>query len=220
MHLVILPGWGHGRNIWKSFSEMVRFNLTVLDLPGFGNEKLINDSWGVPEYSLWVEKKIKYNNVILLGHSFGGRIAARIASKKPKWLKGLILTDAPCIYQPTTKTKFTIQITKALKYFFPNKIRQILLSYDLKEAQKLGMEKVFRKVVSYDQSKELKKISVPTLLIWGNEDNEVPLKIAYEINDLINRSTLIIIEKAGHNCFLDSPYLFYSHVKNFIQNIK
>jgi pimeloyl-ACP methyl ester carboxylesterase len=55
---------------------------TAIDLPGFGSEKLINDTWGVPEYADWVISQISdREDVILLGHSFGGRIT--VASKHP-----------------------------------------------------------------------------------------------------------------------------------------
>jgi pimeloyl-ACP methyl ester carboxylesterase len=48
-------------------------NIVLFDLPGFGNEKLVSNSWGIPEYSKWVLDKIKniQGDKIIIGHSFG-----------------------------------------------------------------------------------------------------------------------------------------------------
>jgi len=66
---------------------------------------------------------------------------------------------------------------------------------------------------------QLKKINIPTLLIWGERDEDAPLRLAHEINNLIKDSELKVIENAGHNVFLDKPNLFFGYVQNYIKNI-
>jgi len=218
MKIVLLHGWGHNKKLWDNIASKLGKNVIALDMPGFGDEPLIKDDWGIPEYAKWVESKIaKYKDVILIGHSFGGRISAEIASKKPKYLKALILSGSPNIYRPSLNTKIKIYIYKLFKNFVPKNIRKIFYSNDLKESGKL--EKIFRKVVTYDQTEQLKKINVPTLLIWGENDQEAPLRLAHEINKLIKDSELKVIENAGHNTFLDKPNLFYAYVKKYISNL-
>lgn len=217
MKLFFLHGWGHNRHLWDGLTGKFH-NAIALNLPGFGDEPLINNDWGVPEYARWVDEKIsKYKNVVLVGHSFGGRIAAEIASKKPKYLKGLVLSGAPCVYRPSLKTRSKIKAFKILKTFMPQSFRGLFYSGDLKSAGKL--EKIFRKVVIYDQTKQLQKIQVPTLLIWGENDDQVPLKIAREMFLLIKDCELKILENSGHNAYLDKPDLFYGYVKNFISDL-
>lgn len=217
MKVIILHGWSHNGQLWQNLASKFPDAL-ALDMPGFGNEPLILDDWGIPEYAKWVEKKVsKYNNIILIGHSFGGRIAAEIASTNPKYLKGLILSGAPCIYRPSHKTKLKIKVYKSLKVFLPADARKIFYSGDLKSSGHL--EKIFRKVIAYDQTKQLQKINVPTLLIWGGNDDQVPVRIAEEIHNLIGNSKLKIIEGSGHNAYLEKPDLFYGYVKNFISNL-
>ncbi len=216
--LVILHGWGHNGNLWKSLADKFGPNASALDLPGFGNEPLVKDDWGVPEYADWVIEKIKNKKeVILIGHSFGGRIAAEIASKNPKYLKALVLSGAPCIYRPTTLTKTKIKFYKFMKILVPHNIRKYFYSGGLKSAGKL--EKIFRKAVSYDQTQKLINIKVPTLLVWGEKDLDVPVNIAEEMNKLISNSELKIIEDTGHNSYLENPNLFYAYVKKFIKNV-
>lgn len=216
MKIIILHGWGHNGQLWQGLADKFQDAIS-LDLPGFGTEPLVSDDWDIPDYAKWVEKRIsKYKDVILIGHSFGGRIAAEIASENPKYLKGLVLSGAPCIYRPSQKTKLKVKAYKSLKAFLPSDTRKRFYSGDLKNSGKL--EKIFRKVVIYDQTKQLQKINAPTLLIWGKNDDQVPVRIAEEIQHLIENSKLKIIEGSGHNTYLEKPDLFYGYVKNFISN--
>lgn len=224
MKIVILHGWGHNGELWQNLANKLGKNAIAVDMPGFGTRSRTKpgmtdfSDWGVPEYAKWVDKKIsKYKNVILIGHSFGGRVAAEIASKNPKYLKGLILSGSPNLYRPSLNTKIKIKTYKILKLFIPKNFRKLFYSGELREAGKL--EKVFRKVVNYDQTKQIKKINIKTLLIWGEEDKDVPLRIAHEINSLIKQSELKINENTGHNSYLENPNLFFGYVQAFIKNI-
>ena len=220
MNIVILHGWGQNAGFWKNLTDKLGKNARSFDMPGFGDEAIVNPNWGVPEYADWVIKKIKKRkDIVLIGHSFGGRITAEIAGKKPRWLKGIVLSGAPCLYKPTLKTRFRIITYKFLKLFIPKNLRSIFFTIDLKKARDKGLEKVFRNVVVYDQTKQLENINIPTLLIWGENDTTVPLYIAKEIKKIIKNSDLRIIDNAGHNSNFDNPNLFYGYVKKFIENI-
>ena len=166
--VVVLHGWGHSGQIWKDLAEKFGKKAKSPDLPGFGHEPLVSPSWGIPEYAQWLERKInKKEKVVLVGHSFGGRVAVEIASKNPKWLAGLVLSGAPCIYRPSLKIRIKIKIYKIFKIFLPKNLRRFFYSDDLAEANKRGLEKIFRKVINYDQTQALKKIKIPVILIWG-----------------------------------------------------
>jgi len=127
--IVILHGWGHNGQLWQNLANKLGSSAKSLDLPGFGSEPLVEDDWGVPQYAHWVERKIKkYKNVVLIGHSFGGRIAAEIASRKQIYVKGLILSGAPCIYRPSFQTLLRIKIYKMLRVFFTFLKKRIFLA--------------------------------------------------------------------------------------------
>ncbi len=224
MTILILHGWGQGKTVWNDFiSRFEGVSVIALDLPGFGDEPLVSNEWGVPEYADWVESKIsemKLNDVILLGHSFGGRISSYLASKRPAWLKALILTGSPSIYRPSLSTKFKIKKYKILKWVSKRlKAHSPRLTADLGDADKKGLGKIFRKVVPFDQTEELGRIDVPTLLLWGENDEPVPLRIAHEINQLVAGSQLEIINNAGHQVVQESPFLSYGIIKKFIETL-
>lgn len=221
MKIIILHGWGQNKIFWANLSSKLGSNTSAIDMPGFGDEKIVDPNWGVPEYANWVTNIVKnYKEVILIGHSFGGRVTTEIASRNPRWLRAIVLSGAPCLYRPTFKTKAKIRFYKIVKNFVPKNVRSLFFTKDLISAKQKGLENVFRNVVNYDQINQLQKINIPTLLIWGQNDLSVPLHVANEINNSIKNSKLEIINGAGHNSFSDKPNLFYGYVKKFIESIK
>lgn len=224
--LFILHGWGQNKNNWEDFvGKFPEYNPEALDLPGFGEEPLVSTEWGVPEYAQWVREQIESSdigvkNVILLGHSFGGRISAYLASQNPEWLKGLILCGAPCLYRPSQKLLLRIKAYKLAKKVLPSPfVRLIFYTPSLNKAESNNLNNIFRKVVPFDQTEALPQIQVPTLIFWGELDEQVPLDIAEEMNNLIPNSTLIVAPGSGHQAMQESPYLAYGTVKNFLQEI-
>lgn len=221
--LFILHGWGQNKTLWDNFTNQFHdIPVVALDLPGFGAEPLVDKNWSIPEYAKWVTSKIeslvsKDDQVILLGHSFGGRIASFIASEQPSWLHALILYAAPSIYRPSAKTKTKIVLAKLLKSVglkLPANNNP-----ELQEADRSGLGNIFRNVVNFDQTNLLPKISVSTLLVWGENDTEVPVTIAKEMSLLIPHSKLVIIDKADHNIHINNPTIFYGTIKHFIENL-
>lgn len=218
--LIILHGWGHDASHWTYFVEHIAGDMptVVLEFPGFGQRPLVSQEWGVPEYAEWAEQEIAKiaGDKIILGHSFGGRVASVIASNRPSWLKAIILYGAPCLYRPSHKTTLVIARNKFLKKMGLGKLVSAT-NAELADADRNNLGKIFRKVVPFDQTALLPLITVPTLLVWGSVDTAVPLRIAEEMKALIAHSDLVIIDHAGHNAHQEKPHLFYGIIKKFIK---
>ncbi len=220
--IIILHGWGHSSAYWSEMKKMLEkdFQVFAIDMPGFGDEPLVEDSWSIPDYANWVIEKLKKipGDKVLLGHSFGGRVSSYIASGQPQWLRGLILDGSPSIYRPSFRTRFKIKIAKILKKL---NIKGIFNSgnQELLHADKSGKGKIFRNVVSFDQTDLLPKINVSTLLIWGEKDYIVPLRIGREMQALIPKSELVVVDNAGHQVHTDNPFLFYGVTKKFVKGL-
>jgi pimeloyl-ACP methyl ester carboxylesterase len=217
--IIVLHGWGQSIKDWYIIKSMFSDNFIAINLPGFGREPLVSKNFTIPDYANWVIEKISKieGQKILLGHSFGGRVASYISSQKPELLKGLILYGAPCIYRPSFKVKLKIFINK-----LKNKLgikKNIFKNTEMQKAKEDGLDIIFKNAVNFDQTDNLKNIKTKTLLLWGEKDQSVPLKIAREIEKLIPKSKLVIMEKLGHNAHKENPYLFYGIIKKFIENI-
>lgn len=221
--IVILHGWGQDSTTWTKFIDIAqaKFKVLSLDLPGFGTEPLISDAWGIPEYATWVEDKIKQSklsDIVLIGHSFGGRIGSYIAAKNPKWLKKLVLYGAPVIYRPSISVQVKKWVAPKLKKLGLGFLKKFMGNKELMEADEKSLGKIFRTIVTFDQTERAKNISLPTLLLWGKNDTVVPLRIADELKTIIPGSNLEVIPFGDHNIHIHNPHLFYGIVKKFIES--
>lgn len=219
MNIIILPGWGHTAQMWREFANKFSQNVYVFNLPGFGGEKLVSSNWGVADYAKWVTKKISKNklkSVVLVGHSFGGKVAAEIAIGNPALVKKLILVSAPALRRPSFKTKARIFAHKLVKRVLLRKPSFPRFNKEYKDAIENEMGTIFKNSVNYDAGERLNKIKCPTLIIWGKEDRDAPVFIGKLMHKLIKHSRLEIIPKTGHNIYLENPNLLYGLITKFI----
>jgi pimeloyl-ACP methyl ester carboxylesterase len=199
---------------------MPAYDVHIIDLPGFGVEPLISREWGIPEYAAYAEGKIaalQLPSYVLVGHSFGGRLAAVIASKHRSGLEAIILYAAPCLYIPRLHVRVRNALARTAKnlgiaQYLPTRWKP----YDVREADATGMGDIFRRSVPYSLDRELTEIAVPTKLVWGSLDRSVPLFVAEEMKKKIPHSTLTVLPGEGHNIHLDNPTLLYGTLNKLL----
>ena len=231
--LVILPGWGGTKESWKNFINLAQknFQVTCLELPCFGDEPCPDKIWGVNDYAEFVKQKIQNLNLIkpiILGHSFGGQIAAHIAATSPQLISQLILSGAS-VLRPEKKLKRYIfsLLAKTGKIFFnlplikdfsaPARKFLYRLAGSPDYAATTGIKReIFKKIVRQDLTEELKLIKTPTLVVWGTLDSYVPLSTGKKIAALIPNSRLEIIVGGKHGLHLQMPEKLYQLIKDFI----
>ena len=215
MHLIILPGWGHNKEHWEAVSRLLterNCNHTVLDLPGFGSEPYDPSFTTVDDVADWLDQTLqeKFDSaqLILCGHSYGGRVAASYLARHTHHCEKLILIGSPNLYRPapTTRLKKRLAgILRPLKHFLPENARKALQSDDYKAAAGTELSALLKNVIPDDQAKLLPHIAVPTELIWGEHDDAAPLAIAKEVDALLPNSHLEIVQGGGHNLHLEKP---------------
>lgn len=235
--ILILHGWNlSAARFIPLQNELVRrgYKVFVPDLPGFGNTKFPDRPLTLTDYADFVEKFLathKLKKIILIGHSFGGRISIKIASKNPKYLYSLVLTGAPGIVPvPRSKVLFFIYISKVGKILlslplfslFKDKARKLL--YRAAHATDFyntngKMRETFKNIVKEKLEVYLPKIYTPTLLLWGKEDKIVPVEIAVKMNELMRKSTLVAISDARHGLPWTNPQEFADAVEKFLGKI-
>ena len=228
--LIMLHGWGQSYNCFEYLMDIYKenFNVIAIDLPGFGKSQEPNIPYTIYDYEEVLYQFIKIlnlKNVIILGHSFGGRIAIIYASKRKDNLDKIILTGAAGI-----KPRRTIEAkVKGYHYKFMKLItktpifcqfRQDLLensgSVDYKAASVM-MKKVLINVVNEDLKYLLNDIQCDTLLFWGIDDDATPISDGIIMRDEIVNSELISIENHGHYAFLTAGNIFTKKINKFLK---
>lgn len=207
--IVFLHGWGQNIEMMEPLEKYYRkyYNTLILDLPGFGNSSEPDYPWNVYDYVDFLKElfmSLKLNKIIIVGHSFGGRLGL-IYSSIYKVEKLVCLASPYC--KELTKLPLKTKIYKTLKkVFFLKWIANIMKNYigstDYKNASEV-MKGILVKSINIDMIDDVKKIECPTLLIWGTNDTAVPLKRAYELNKLIKDSGVVEYTGATHYAYLE-----------------
>lgn len=218
--ILLLHGWGQNIEMMKplgdNFSD--RFRITILDFPGFGESEEPKEPWNIEKYSLMLEKfveKVGIKKPIVMGHSFGGRVAIRYSSRNP--IEKLVLFGSPCI-RIAEDLSLTVKILKKLKKLpglnsFGEYMKQYIGSRDYKAASPI-MRQTLVEVVNEDLSKYAREIEEPTLLIWGEYDTEAPVKDARELEKIMIDAALIVLP-GTHYAYLENLAQVVNILNNF-----
>lgn len=211
--IIFLPGWNSPAEI---FSNQIKIdNFLAINLPGFfGSEKPLT-IWGTSDYVSFLSEflnKLAITNPILVGHSFGGAVALRYASKNS--VKKLILIGAAIVRTKTSKTRIYYLGAKILKTLAPWLAKKMRKSFygrigamDYLESGQ--MADIYQKVIREDSQSFLKDVqNIPVTLIWGEKDLATPLAQANLIKKQLPNSHFYILADAGHYCFLDNQSEF------------
>lgn len=208
--LIILHGWGSDKNLMKkSFSPyMDSFRHIYIDLPGFGKSSC-NLTLKTADYARIVELLMIHINAskdIILGHSFGGKVALLLDPKV------LVLVASAGVYIPKSlKIKLKIVLFKSLKIFGLAKLRSLFVAEDAKSLSE-PMYQTFKNVVNENFSDEFSSYNGKALLCWGKSDTATPLSSAHKINELIKDSTLEIYD-GDHFFFMNNA----EHISQLIE---
>ncbi len=232
--IVILHGWGRGTKSYeevKRFLEQKGYSVYLFDMPGFGDAPPPPEAWSVDDYVNFVLKFVRSKNLdrfFLWGNSFGGRIAIKFAVKYPEKLNGLILCAAAGIKNELNfrqkigailarigKPIFRAIALQAVAGFTRRMLYKFTGSQDFLLAPGI-MKEVLKKTIEEDLKSYLSKIKTPTLIIWGQKDNILPLADAYLMNKEIAGSQLKILENIGHSPHKEAPEKLAELISSFI----
>ncbi|OOC44896.1 alpha/beta fold hydrolase [Thermosipho sp. 1074] len=223
-NILFLHGWGADFSYFKPIAEKLEYTSILVDLPGFGKSSKPPFVMSSFDYANTIEnfiESLNLDSISLIGHSFGGKIAAILASKNPKWLDKLVIISAPGIRRKNLKLRCKVLtyklLVKVFKFLNLNTqyLRERFGSEDFKNSQGI-MREILKVVVNEDISEELKKIKSETLIIWGDLDNAVSFDVVKEFERLIQNSKLIIYKNVSHFPFLENYDRFLNDLKIFL----
>ncbi len=207
--VLLLHGWGQNIQMMKPIGDNLCSNhrITIIDFPGFGESDEPSTPWTIDDYSLLIENLVKALNIrkpIVMGHSFGGRVAIRFSANNP--IEKLVLFGSPCIRE-NKKLPLSTRILKKLKTLpgmdkLGEEMKKYIGSRDYKAASPI-MRQTLVNVINEDLSSYARKIEEPTLLIWGEADTEAPVDDARELEKIMIDAALIILP-GTHYAYLEN----------------
>ncbi len=209
--VLLLHGWGGSIDCFASVANDLSGDFTVfrLDFWGFGASEMPPLDADIYSYAEVVEdfiNKVIASPVILLGHSFGGRVAIILGAACPLVEKIVLIDSAGLRPRQSLKKRIKIARYHRLKKkvnagrIEPSKL-DTFGSRDYL-ALPTALRQVFVRVVNEDLSYLARKIKVPTLLVWGRRDSETPLYMARKLRKMILHSTLQVLN-GGHFAYLE-----------------
>ncbi len=231
--LLILPGWGGSNETWKRFLSLASkdYDASCLDLPCFGDTPCPSTRWGISEYAQFVVEEMKRRAIIkplLLGHSFGGQIAVRLAAEHPELFSKLILVGA-AVVRPKFSIRrflfwciakighllFRLPMVEEGSVFAKQLLYRLAASPDYLETAGIKRD-IFKKVIREDQRRLLPSITLPTLVVWGTHDRYTPLRYGKRIFRLIPHARLEIIPKGKHGLHIQAPERLLEKIRAFV----
>lgn len=230
--VLLLHGWGGKIESMRMVAERLAphgYNCHLLDLPGFGRSALPADVWGVSDYARLVKCYLDHVNlkaVNLIGHSFGGRISIVLGANYPEYVSKIVLADSAGVMTPPStgqkirKLAFDIAysilslpLLNKLQQPFRLWVRNRYGSEDLRSAG--ALEPIFRKVIQEDLLPHAARIKAPTLLIWGDLDEDTPLWQGKKLEQIISDAGLVVFQGAGHFAYQERLADFVRIVDTF-----
>ncbi len=222
--LVLIHGFlGSSYDFSQIIPELSKeYHVIAPDLIPFGlsskNTDILLSKKNISEYLFKSLEKIGVDNYFLLGHSMGGEVAMNLLLNHRENVKKLILVDSAGYNennQTTPKNKYLASLY--LKIGFQNYPLQNLLFdlafYDTSVVSKEDLRGSYYLVYNLpsealykfnmdddggDIKDKIKNIKVPTLIIWGENDEIIPVEYAYQFNEDIEKSELVILSECGH----------------------
>ncbi|MBW7944149.1 alpha/beta hydrolase [Patescibacteria group bacterium] len=210
--IVILHGWAmdeQNQLKWQPFTEFLeKEGWVVKFLPIPGLSSALDKVWQLNDFVNWVHQQVDgLPKVILVGHSFGGQLAVRFTSIFPEKVDRLILIDPsgirPFTFKARLKRKVFGTAAQVGKVLFPLEIGRVVLHKLAREKDYLQASPTLRKTMQNVLADEIKadfpRITVPTCIIWGEDDTATPVSHAQLFSAGIANSQLHFVQGARHS---------------------
>ena len=188
-----------------------------LDLPGFGATPAPPEPWGSEEYArhllpLFDEPGVLADRIVLVGHSFGGRVGVHLATLVPDRIERVVLTAVPLLDRQGRRSKpaLSFRLARLLHRFGlvgearMEALRQKYGSPDYRAAEGV-VRAVFVKLLAERYGEQMAAISCPVDLVWGDADTDVPIEVAERARPLFPSARLVTLPGIGHLTPTEAP---------------
>jgi pimeloyl-ACP methyl ester carboxylesterase len=208
--VLALHGWSRSRRDFSAVlapTDMAPLDAIALDLPGFGSTSAPPEAWGSREYADLVAEVLPdmARPVVVLGHSFGGRVALQLAAARPNEVAALVLTGVPLVRPEGKGPRSPLPFRAArllrraglLSESRMEALRRRYGSTDYRAAEGV-MRQVLVRLVNERYDEVVAKVRCPVTLVWGDDDSVTPIEVARLAEARFAHAQLVVVPGAGH----------------------
>lgn len=231
--LMLLHGLFGALSNFKDLIEHFKlsFKVVVPILPLLDMDLLHTSVGGLEKF---VQKFIEhrgYKNIHLLGNSLGGHVALVHVLKHPQNIASLTLTGSSGLFEngmgdtyPKRGDREYIKNKTAYTFYDPamatDELVDEVFEITNNRMKVIKIIALAKSAIRNNLGDELKDITQPTCLIWGQNDNVTPPFVGEEFKKLIPNSELHFIDKCGHAPMMEVPTAFNTILEGFLAKIK
>jgi pimeloyl-ACP methyl ester carboxylesterase len=217
--IVLVHGLSESTRLWyRNLPALAeRYRVYLVDLPGFGAmrkfHRLFTLEGSAPWLDQWMEA-VGIETASLVGHSMGGYVCMSLAALRPEKIKRLVLVDSIGIPPHHTVGQLVYPALKSIIRTTPS--FWFCINYDYLRAGPAMVLKAARQIVALDATSLISSLRVPALIVWGEDDDLVPLSAGRQLHQLLAGSRLLILP-GNHFCMFEHPGEFNSALCTFLQ---
>jgi pimeloyl-ACP methyl ester carboxylesterase len=194
-----------------------RFRIYLVDLPGFGTMHRSRRRFVLAEAASWLSgwmEAVGLERAHLVGHSMGGYVSVRLAASRPEVVSRLALVAPAGVPARRSMLGHLLPLLLAARCATP-----AFLPVLVRDALRVGpttLWRAARDLLAEDVRADLRKIQVPTLLVWGENDPLIPPAVGDLLRREISNSRLLLLRGAAHVPMFDQPAEFDAALLAFL----
>lgn len=248
--LVLLHGTSASLHTWQGWAEALSPTRRVIriDLPGFGLTGPMPDgNYQLQRYAEFVRDvldALRVPQAVLVGNSFGGSVAWKLAVDQPERVMALVLVDSAGYAYASKSVPLAFKVAKypALApvmanvlpkgmvessvrnvYGDPAKVTPELVQryYELTRApgNRQALVQRFQQSKGGEFAAQIPLVKVPTLILWGDRDQLIPVETAEQFHKDIAGSRVVVLPGLGHVPHEEDPATSLVPVRAFLESL-
>lgn len=219
--LVLVHGFSESTRLWyRNLPALAeQYRVYLVDLPGFGLMRRFGRHFDLLEAGEWLHawmQAVELESASLVGHSMGGYISMTLAAVHPEKIQRLVLVDSIGIPSGLPVARLVPLALKAIARTMPLSL-WLRMCHDCLRMEVTTLRRVARQIADLDGSAVVTSLAVPTLLIWGENDDLVPFALGRQLHARVIGARLFVMPGTNHFCMYERPLEFNHALCAFLQ---
>lgn len=241
--VIFLHGFFGDHRVWRRQFELAdEYTVVAWDAPGCGASSIPPPSFRMTDYADTLAKfvqALRLERPHVIGNSFGGTLALELALRHPAIPRSLVPADGYAGWSGSFPPEVVAQrlgqslpdlelpAEQIVARWIPGFVSASAplsvigeLGAIIADFNPDGMRVMILALAEADLRDALPRVTVPTLLIWGDQDVRSPLAVAEDLRARIPGSRLVVIPGAGHLSHVEAPDRFNTEVRSFLRSVR